>query len=100
MPDRKPHGQLAFSKRAPDRRSPRRGKSALPLSDPEPTGHKITDMQESTDIELLRRFRESASDEAFAELVRRHVDFVYSTARRQVNDATLAEEITQATFIV
>ena len=57
-------------------------------------------MEHATDMELLRRYAEDGSEEAFAALVQRHVNFVYSTARRQVQDVRMAEEITQATFIV
>jgi hypothetical protein len=36
----------------------------------------------SDDIELLRRYAEEGSEEAFRELVSRHIDLVYSAARR------------------
>jgi RNA polymerase sigma factor (sigma-70 family) len=53
----------------------------------------------TSDGELLRRYTESASEEAFGELVRRHLDLVYSAALRQVNrDAHLAQDVAQAVF--
>jgi RNA polymerase sigma factor (sigma-70 family) len=51
------------------------------------------------DTELLRRYAHDRSEEAFAELVRRHVHFVYSAALRQTSgDAADAQDITQAVF--
>ena len=51
------------------------------------------------DQELLRDYAERQSEQAFAELVRRHIDFVYSAALRIVHDPHTAEDVTQSTFI-
>lgn len=51
------------------------------------------------DTELLCRYATEKSEEAFAELVRRRVDFVYTVALRHVGgDAHLAEDVTQKVF--
>jgi RNA polymerase sigma factor (sigma-70 family) len=51
------------------------------------------------DIELLRSFRETQSDEAFRELVRRHIGMVYAVALRRVRNADWADEVAHAVFI-
>ena len=52
-----------------------------------------------TDQELLTRYSRQNAEDAFAELVRRHVNMVHSAAFRQVRSAQLAEEIAQSTFL-
>ncbi len=56
-------------------------------------------MNDQTDSQLLRAYAENRSVPAFAELVYRHVDFVYSAALRMVCDSHLAQDVTQATFV-
>ncbi len=52
------------------------------------------------DMELVRSYAMHRSEHAFETLVTRHLGLVYSAALRQVGDAHLAEEITQAVFII
>jgi RNA polymerase sigma factor (sigma-70 family) len=52
------------------------------------------------EAELLRRYADDKSQEAFAELVRRKVDLVYAAALRQTGgDAHLAQDVTQGVFL-
>src|SRR5213593_4742432 len=52
------------------------------------------------DFELLDAYAGRGSESAFTEIVERHKGLVYASALRQTGDAGLAEEITQAVFIV
>ena len=52
------------------------------------------------DMALLREYATGNSEAAFEALVSRRVGFVYSMALRQVRDPHLAEEVTQAVFII
>jgi RNA polymerase sigma factor (sigma-70 family) len=52
------------------------------------------------DMELLRQYAEKGLETAFAELVTRHVNLVYSVAMRQTRSLQLAEEVTQTVFVI
>jgi uncharacterized protein (TIGR03435 family) len=52
------------------------------------------------DTELLQAFAGSGAEDAFGELVNRHINFVYSVARRNISDTHLAEEVVQTVFII
>jgi len=52
------------------------------------------------DSELLRRFAKTNSEDAFCEVVRRHVNLVYSVAMRRMNgDEHLAKDVAQTVFV-
>src|ERR1051325_10920913 len=52
-----------------------------------------------SDLELLQNYARHKSEEAFAALVNRHLNLVYSAALRQVRSPQLAEEVVQSAFI-
>ena len=51
-------------------------------------------------MELLREYATRHSEEAFATLVRRHIDLVYTAALRHTRNHHQAQEVTQAVFVV
>src|SRR5436309_9375844 len=57
-------------------------------------------MDELDDITLLRQYVEQNSERAFAALVSRHINKVYSVALRHTRNPHQAEEITQAVFVI
>lgn len=57
-------------------------------------------MDEPEDIELLQRYTAERSEDAFAALIARHMNKVYSVALRHAGNASQAEEITQAVFVL
>jgi RNA polymerase sigma factor (sigma-70 family) len=52
-----------------------------------------------TDAQLMDRYARNRSEDAFAEIVRRHLNLVFSAALRQVRQPQFAEEITQSVFV-
>lgn len=53
---------------------------------------------EASDRDLLTTFARNRDEDAFRELVRRHLRMVFATARRLLNDSHQAEEIAQTVF--
>ena len=67
--------------------------------DTENRGQRTEDGGQADDAELVRRYADEKSEEAFAELVRRHLTPVYAFALKRVGgDAHLAEDVAQIVF--
>ena len=52
------------------------------------------------DRQLLSAYLSNSSPDAFAQIVRQNIDLVYSAARRQLGDSDLADDVTQAVFLL
>lgn len=57
-------------------------------------------MPDANDMDLMRDFTRCNSEAAFAELVQRHINLVYSVALRFTGQTHDAEDVTQAVFII
>jgi RNA polymerase sigma factor (sigma-70 family) len=57
-------------------------------------------MAMSDDMQLLQEYASGNSEEAFATLVTRHINLVYSAALRRVPNPHQAEEVAQAVFVL
>jgi len=64
-----------------------------PLTEP-------TSAVEVGDQDLLREYAATGAEAAFAQLVNRHVDLVYSAAFRQTGNYAMAQDVTQAVFTI
>jgi RNA polymerase sigma factor (sigma-70 family) len=64
-----------------------------------PTRGYYSAVKDQSDSHLLQAYADQNSEPAFAELVRRYVDLVYSAALRMSADAHLAQDVTQRAFV-
>jgi RNA polymerase sigma factor (sigma-70 family) len=62
-------------------------------------GNIQAEVMPQTDKQLIVELNARRAEEAFAALVRQHVNLVFGTALRQVGDRGAAEEITQNVFV-
>jgi DNA-directed RNA polymerase specialized sigma24 family protein len=52
------------------------------------------------DWDLLTKYREMGSKDAFGALVERYAGLVHAAARRRLGNIDVAEDVTQAVFII
>lgn len=57
-------------------------------------------MADVDDMELIREYSDRNSEPAFAVLVQRHINLVYSVALRFTGNFGDAQDVTQAVFII
>ena len=57
-------------------------------------------MADVNDMDLMREYADRNSETAFAELVHRHINLVYSVALRYAGNSPDAQDVTQAVFII
>jgi len=57
-------------------------------------------MEDKTDMDLLQAYAATGSEDAFANIVQRHINLVYSTALRITQNRDLADDVTQAVFVI
>src|SRR3954463_15868616 len=50
------------------------------------------------DVALLQEYHRTRSNDAFRQVVARHVDWVYAMVHRQMRDPHLAQDVTQGVF--
>jgi RNA polymerase sigma factor (sigma-70 family) len=62
-------------------------------------GYPLVEMTNWSDQELLREYVSRRSETAFAELVHRHINMVYSVALRTTEDPHEAQDIAQNVFV-
>jgi RNA polymerase sigma factor (sigma-70 family) len=57
-------------------------------------------MADVSDMDLVREYADRNSEPAFAEMVRRHINLVYSVALRFTSHTQDAQDVTQAVFVI
>ena len=57
-------------------------------------------MPDANDMDLMREYARDHSEPAFAGLVQRHINLVYSVALRYTGNSEDAQDVTQAVFII